>query len=257
MVDQGETYTSPCQIYDEFDELIDPDSISLNVIDPDGTTILSNQTPIKEATGRYYYDYTFQTSAMWGSWIFRWTAIVDSIPYSGDDVVSIESRTIPTVLTSDKKLWHGFSFSTLRSWIKKRAVPVTFTLTDASTLTIPDTILDNLSEGTIEFIDYTSTPQKHALTWDEDSLIIYINGVEDETILNPTIPDVAGKVMDFVSHFNGINYANRLAKRVCISNFKRTQTNIYDRSISTNLHIDNNIVFFAPFTTFIDGYKMI
>lgn len=71
MTSQGETYTSSQIFKDNSRALFDP-NITINVIDPNGNPVLTGQTPIKDSTGKYHYNYTFPNDADIGIWTIQW-----------------------------------------------------------------------------------------------------------------------------------------------------------------------------------------
>lgn len=65
---QGETIKQNVELRDVDGVLVDPTSIVITIIDPEGTTKVDAQDMTKDETGKYYYDYLIATDAVTGRW---------------------------------------------------------------------------------------------------------------------------------------------------------------------------------------------
>lgn len=74
MVYQGESFESKIQTKVN-GVLSDPTTVTVEVINPAGETVLDAHPALKESTGIYKYPYVFPDTAMTGMWIFRWTVV--------------------------------------------------------------------------------------------------------------------------------------------------------------------------------------
>lgn len=48
--------------------LMDPDTIVISVVDPEGAEKITDQAMTKDATGEYHYDYLLAADALVGKW---------------------------------------------------------------------------------------------------------------------------------------------------------------------------------------------
>lgn len=97
MVFQGSTYTSSQSFFDDTGEQIDPESITITVIDPNKNTILTGQSATKDSTGNYHYNYLFSTSAAIGEWKIRWNVTFLDESISFEDSVQVDNKALLTV----------------------------------------------------------------------------------------------------------------------------------------------------------------
>ena len=94
MVNQGDNYTSTRTFYDEEnEEYIDPDTITIDILDPNNTIILTNQPATKDDTGKYHYNYQFPLNSILGAWIVRWNVTIGTENITINDTVTLESNT--------------------------------------------------------------------------------------------------------------------------------------------------------------------
>ena len=71
---QGETVRIKASVTDTDGTLTDPSSIKITIHDADGTAKITDQDMTKDATGKYYYDYTIPGDGQAGLWRVQVTA---------------------------------------------------------------------------------------------------------------------------------------------------------------------------------------
>ena len=78
-IKKGSSGRLTVHIYD-FDQttLIDPDSQTIKLIDPNGQQVSSNLTPTKSDTGIYYVTIEIGAEGTTGTWTVDWTATYES-----------------------------------------------------------------------------------------------------------------------------------------------------------------------------------
>jgi hypothetical protein len=66
-------------------ELVDPTTPTVSILDPLGSTVITNAVPTRISLGRYSYVYGVAGDALLGSWIAHWTGVINDVPREGDD----------------------------------------------------------------------------------------------------------------------------------------------------------------------------
>ena len=69
--ERGETFSHWITIRDKTDKKVDPSSVSMSIVDPNGNTVLNKAAMTNSATGIYYYDHDLSSSASYGKYIVR------------------------------------------------------------------------------------------------------------------------------------------------------------------------------------------
>lgn len=92
---QGGTCTSTQKFIDDEGKCQDPETITINVINPSGNTILTDQQPEKKSTGQYSFNYTFALDADLGEWTIRWNISLFDNEITFDDTILVEKRPVP------------------------------------------------------------------------------------------------------------------------------------------------------------------
>jgi|Deesub1362B_J571_1020462.scaffolds.fasta_scaffold00148_33 uncharacterized protein YfaS (alpha-2-macroglobulin family) len=75
--DRGETYIVEMRVYDEDDNLVDPDSATYKIVDSAGNTV-DDGNMTKQATGVYRAEYDIPSEANQGEWYSECTAVLGS-----------------------------------------------------------------------------------------------------------------------------------------------------------------------------------
>jgi uncharacterized protein YfaS (alpha-2-macroglobulin family) len=65
---QGETMSQTVEVRRATGALVDPDTIVITIVDPEGTTKIDAQSMMKDGTGEYRYDYLLAVDAEVGKW---------------------------------------------------------------------------------------------------------------------------------------------------------------------------------------------
>jgi hypothetical protein len=69
--------------------LADPTTPLVDLLDPEGTLVISDAVPTREGLGEYYYDFTAPDDALLGDWGARWTGLIGSDTFEGEEVVTV------------------------------------------------------------------------------------------------------------------------------------------------------------------------
>lgn len=69
----GETVRITATITDSDGSAADPTTTTIKIVDPAGTTKVSDSAMTKTATGSYYYDYTIPSASNEGEWNYNVT----------------------------------------------------------------------------------------------------------------------------------------------------------------------------------------
>jgi uncharacterized protein YfaS (alpha-2-macroglobulin family) len=65
---QGETMPQAVEVRTTAGALVDPDTIVITIVDPEGTTEIDAQSMTKKVTGKYSYAYLLAVDALVGKW---------------------------------------------------------------------------------------------------------------------------------------------------------------------------------------------
>jgi uncharacterized protein YfaS (alpha-2-macroglobulin family) len=65
---QGETMSQTVEVRITTGALVDPDTIVITIVDPEGATKIDAQGMTKDGTGEYSYDYLLAVDAEIGKW---------------------------------------------------------------------------------------------------------------------------------------------------------------------------------------------
>lgn len=66
--------------------LTDADPVSVDILDPDGVVIVSDDDPTSHpSTGTYIYSYVIAEDAQLGVWSARWSGVINGLPVTGED----------------------------------------------------------------------------------------------------------------------------------------------------------------------------
>lgn len=88
---QGETVRQKADITDLSGAYFDPDPIVISITDTKGIKKVDVQAMIKDATGKYHYDYLIPTDAALGLWIVEVKAISESTAIEQDQFTVVDS----------------------------------------------------------------------------------------------------------------------------------------------------------------------
>lgn len=72
------------------DVLVDPDTVTISVYEPDGTLLVTAQTATKESTGTYSYDVLVASDTDVGNYDVRWRAKTGTRYQIDKDVYEVE-----------------------------------------------------------------------------------------------------------------------------------------------------------------------
>lgn len=81
-------------IKDKYDALLDPDSHSIQVYDPDNTAMLGTPetNPTKISVGVYEYYYNIPSDAKYGDWLIQWKAVRRTYSETEDFRFTVEKK---------------------------------------------------------------------------------------------------------------------------------------------------------------------
>lgn len=99
LIGQGGTLTLEAFFVDAGGDATDPGSPLISIIDANGDTVVSLDTPDHVGTGHYTYDYEVAVDAILGAWSAHWSGTINSAPVSTDEgftVVLAGSIVTPT-----------------------------------------------------------------------------------------------------------------------------------------------------------------
>lgn len=82
---QGGTGTFTAEFQTGAGDLVDPTDPRVDVIDADGTELVTNATPTHVSLGNYSYAYVVPDDGPVGIWRLHWTATIDGLTSGGDD----------------------------------------------------------------------------------------------------------------------------------------------------------------------------
>lgn len=82
---QGGTGTFTAEFQEGDGDLVDPADPRVDVIDADGTELVTNATPTHVSLGHYSYAYVVPNDGALGVWRLHWTATIDGLAAGGDD----------------------------------------------------------------------------------------------------------------------------------------------------------------------------
>lgn len=95
---RGDTKRLKVTFTDVDDAVFDPDSSTLTIYDPDGTTnttkALADFTRVSE--GIYYYDFAVPSDATYGMWVATWAGTSGSFVCTGMESFNVGKSTTPT-----------------------------------------------------------------------------------------------------------------------------------------------------------------
>lgn len=87
---QGETFPQKAEVRDVLGVLIDPDTIVITIVNPEGTKEVDEQAMSKEDTGEYCYTYLIAEDAKKGKWITEIKAEKGYIQIEQDEFTVME-----------------------------------------------------------------------------------------------------------------------------------------------------------------------
>jgi len=96
----GSTATFYAPFIDEAGNPKDPDSVTVDVTDANGTEIVTDGVPTQDALGAFHFDLDLAEDAPWGLWSINWTAIFDgnTVPGREDFEVAFDFVVLSNVL---------------------------------------------------------------------------------------------------------------------------------------------------------------
>lgn len=98
-VGRGGTITLRVEYRDGANNLVDPTSPTLEILNPSAVSVASNLVPTRESQGLYRYNYTVAADAPLGVWVARWRGSINGVPVTGDEQfeVVLAGTIIPAV----------------------------------------------------------------------------------------------------------------------------------------------------------------
>jgi hypothetical protein len=84
-VAQGGTVRVSAIYRDASNALVDPTTPTLEIRNPSDVVVATGLTPLREAIGEYYYDYSVPVGAELGTWIARFSGVIQGYTTSGDE----------------------------------------------------------------------------------------------------------------------------------------------------------------------------
>jgi hypothetical protein len=105
---RGNTITLAAQFVNSSDQAAAATSVQVDILDPDGATIVNNDTATATGPlGFYEYDYDVASDADLGVWEIQWSGIVEGQPVTGEEEFTVEAAG--SIITSpgcpDFPLW--------------------------------------------------------------------------------------------------------------------------------------------------------
>jgi hypothetical protein len=86
---QGASLTLDATYTDGTGQAVTPTSPRVSIINPSGTTVVSNATPTAVATGVYEYIFAIPSDAPLGSWTARWSGTINGVATTADEVFTV------------------------------------------------------------------------------------------------------------------------------------------------------------------------
>ena len=93
MVYQDEAVRLKATFKDFSSTLVDPSAITLNILDPTGTVVVTKAKGdlTNPSTGVYYYEYDLTPTALVGVWISKWLGTIAGLHKPGKASFSVEA----------------------------------------------------------------------------------------------------------------------------------------------------------------------
>ena len=88
---QGETMPQRVEVRDTTKALLDPDTIVITIIDPEGNVKINGASMTKASTGKYQYDYLIGVDALKGKWTTEIKAEKGFIQIEQDEFTVMEA----------------------------------------------------------------------------------------------------------------------------------------------------------------------
>jgi hypothetical protein len=82
---QGGTVTLTATYQTGVSDLVDPTTPRIDIVDADGTTIVTDAVPTRVSLGNYSYTYVVPGAGALGIWQAHWTGTIDGAAAGGDD----------------------------------------------------------------------------------------------------------------------------------------------------------------------------
>jgi len=114
----GDTVTLPIT-YRVDGTLTDPTSVTITVTDPLGDALETNDTVIKDSTGRYHYSYTFEADAITGNYTFTWNITVGTTLSNYSQIITLDVSPVSNYYADE---------ATVRSTLKQHTKDFTNSL---------------------------------------------------------------------------------------------------------------------------------
>ena len=97
---RGNPITLDGYFYDATNTLVDPPDPQVSVVDADGTTVVSLDTPTNIASGHFQYEYPVAADALLGAWAIRWYGTVDGFALTDEDGFTVVREDASTPVGS-------------------------------------------------------------------------------------------------------------------------------------------------------------
>lgn len=88
-VAQGGTVTLTSVYETGAGDLVDPTSPAIDIVDADGTELVTNATPTRLSLGNFSYAYVVPANGDIGVWQAHWTGTIDGLNAGGDDFFNV------------------------------------------------------------------------------------------------------------------------------------------------------------------------